>query len=152
MAAAWAHLPNKMYIDQVLGDLKNHQDLFAKVYEHTPAQIWPNDPELARVWEQMYNQIRGQTRFQAYEQARDQAYEQAYSQARDQAYEQARHNAYYVARAAFLALFAYDDASKYLTMPADQAMTWGELVGDDQYILLKPYLLIKHEIALLAIA
>jgi hypothetical protein len=134
MAAAWAHLPNKIHIDQVLGDLKNHPDLFLQAYnlEYDQARV--------QAWDQAHHR--------AYSQARDQAWDQAWNQARDHALV----HAYYVAQDALLALIAYDDASKYLTIPIDQAMVYGELLSDNQYILLKPYLLIKHEIALLATA
>jgi hypothetical protein len=129
-ATAWAHLPNKIHIDQVLVDLTNHIALFMPAYQ------------------------------QAHLQARNQAWDHAYSQARDQAYyvatnallalvayEQAWDQVFYVARDALLILIAYDDASKYLTIPADQAIVYGELVSDNQYILLKQYLQVKQKIA-----
>jgi hypothetical protein len=138
MNTAWDHLPNKIHIDQVLVDMGKHQDLFV------------------HVWDQVYDQARGQAYKQAWNQAHVQARIQVWKQARNQAYDQARdqarHNAYYVARAALLALFVYDDTNKYLTIPADQAIAYGELVRDNQYILIKPYLLVQKEIALLATA
>jgi hypothetical protein len=132
MNTAWNHLPNKIHIDQVLVDLKNHSNLFVSAWQHA----------------------RGQPREQAYKQA----YKQAHVQARDRAYHQAwdhawyklRHNACYVVQTALLSLIAYDDASKYLIMPVDQAIVYGELISDRQYILLKSYLQVKHEAALLA--
>jgi hypothetical protein len=51
-----------------------------------------------------------------------------------------------------LILIAYDDAGKYLTIPVDQAMVYGELLSDNQYILLKQYLLVKQKIAELSTA
>jgi hypothetical protein len=135
---SWAHLPNKIHIDQVLVDLANHQDLFVSA------------------WQQAWKQACKQAYKQAHDQGRKQVWDQALNQARDhalnQAWRHARSQAYDTARCALLALIAYDDASKYLTMPADQAIVYGELVGDSQYLLLKPYLLVKNEIALLATA
>jgi hypothetical protein len=114
-----------MYIDQVFIDLKNHSNLFTRVRK----QAWTH------AWNQAYKQARGQL----YCHAHIQAWEQVYDQARDQAY--------FVAQDALLALFVYDDTNKYLIIPADQAIVYGELVGDNQYILIKPYLLVKNEIA-----
>jgi hypothetical protein len=144
MTTAWDHLPNKIHIDQVLVDLIKHQDLFFQASVQVLDQTYEQAYDQA--YDQAYKQARDQARAQVYDQARGQAWE------REQAYNQARHNTYYVARNALLALIAYDVASKYLTIPADQAIVYGELVGDSQYILLKPYLLAKHEIALLATA
>jgi hypothetical protein len=129
-ATLWNHLPNKKYIAQVLVDLKNHPDLFA------------------RVWDQAQDQAY----IQAWVQAREQVRDQACSQAWDQAWDKSRHNTYYVARTALLSLIAYDDASKYLIMPVDQAIVYGELVSDSQYILLKQYLQVKQKIAELVTA
>jgi hypothetical protein len=147
---AWDHLPNKIHIDQVLIDLKNHPGLFAKVW----SQAWEHAWELAgdQAWEHARDQAGEQVRVQA----RIQVWKQAWEHARDQAWDKARDHAlvqaYYVATNALLALIAYDDAGEYLTVSADQAMVYGELVSNGQYTLLKPYLLLKHEIALLATA
>jgi C-terminal processing protease CtpA/Prc len=143
---AWDRLPNKIHIDQVLVDLKNHANLFTRVRKQAWNQAWQ------QAWKQAWNQARDQARDQVYDQARDQAHIQAWEQVYDQLYVHARDQTYYVATNALLALIAYDDASKYLTIPIDQAMVYGELVDDNQYILLKPYLLVQHEIALLATA
>jgi hypothetical protein len=143
---AWDRLPNKIHIDQVLVDLKNHANLFTRVRK----QSWYEARDQA--WDHAYHRAYSQAYDQARDQARDQVYDQARDQAWDQAWDQALVQAYYVATNALLALIAYDDASKYLTIPIDQAMVYGELVDDNQYILLKPYLLVQHEIALLATA
>jgi hypothetical protein len=170
MTTAWDHLPNKIHIDQVFIDLTNHQDLFVSAWQQARGQ--PRE----QAYKQAYKQAHVQARIQVWKQARSQVYEQTreqvlaqvcdqariqvwkqarsqvYEQTRDHAWEQTLSRAYDTAGHALLALITYDDASKYLTMPADQAMVYGELVFDNQYILLKPYLLVQKEIALLATA
>jgi hypothetical protein len=154
MPTAWDHLPNKILIDQVFEDLTNHPTVFAKAYNQAWAQSWSQARDQAgeQVRVQARKQALKQAWNQAYSQARAQVYHRAYSQARDQARDHALVHAYYVVQTALLSLIAYDDASKYLIIPADQAMVYGELVSNGQYTLLKPYLLLKHEIALLATA
>jgi hypothetical protein len=147
---AWDHLPNKMYIDQLFEDLAKHQDLFLQAYNLEYDQAYYQARKQAR--NQARDQVCDQARKQAWDQARNQAYDQAWDQARVRARVQAWDQVFYVARDALLILIAYDDASKYLTIPIDQAMVYGELLSDNQYILLKQYLLVKHEIALLATA
>jgi hypothetical protein len=152
----WDHLPNKKYIGQVLVDLDKHKDLFAHV--HVPddvfgqvlKQSWAHSQ--ARAYEQAWTQAYNLSRAHVFKQALIQAYEQTRGQALIKARDHALVQAYYVATNALLALIAYDDANKYLTIPVAQAIVWGELVSDDQYILLKPYLLVKHGIVLLATA
>jgi len=113
---AWSHLPNASHIDWVLESLKTHTQL----------------------WQDIYNQ--------AWEQAFSQAWWQARGQARGQAWSQALDQARYQASGVLLALIAYDDSVKYLSMTSDQLRVWARLSEDPRAVLLLSMVQVKEKI------
>jgi hypothetical protein len=122
--SAWKDLPNDKHIDWVLESLKTHPQL----------------------WHDTHNKEWAQARGQAWRQARDQAWRQARLQAWKQAYNQAYDQAWGQASYACLALIAYDDSVKYLSMTSDQLKVWIELSEDSAAILLLPMVQVKEKL------
>jgi hypothetical protein len=119
---AWSHLPNAAHIDQVLVDLKIHPIEFGNVWDTADSIAWATASAACHAQAE-----RGS----------------AWGSAWDVPMVSSRS----AARTAILALIAYDHADEYMTMTPNQAQVWGELSGDPVYVLLRPYLQIRVQIA-----
>ena len=110
----WSHLPNAAHIDRVIASA------------HTYPKAWNVGWSVARriafdtTWHKVWNA------------GRDNAWLEALDKVPAVGL---RMNA---ARTSILALVAYDDAAKYLSMPSDQLKTWALLSGEPAAILLFP--------------
>ena len=122
--STWKDLPNAKHIDWVLKSLKTHTQLWRDICN--------------KEWTQAYNQ--------AYDQARGQAWDQARLQARLQAYDQAWGQAWGQASYACLALIAYDDAEKYLSMTSNELEVWAKISENPCAVLLLPMVQVKEKI------
>lgn len=116
----WDHLLNAAHIDRVLVDLKSHPTEFGNVRDAPDGIAW--------------NSACAATSNEARREAWDKAWDVPMVSSRA------------AARNAILALIAYDHAGEYMTMSPGQALVWGELRGDDAYVLLRPYLLVRAQI------
>ncbi len=121
----WGHLTNAQHIDRVLASSKTHPE------------IWGADPPSVRTlvhykaYDKAYNTVCDTFRIAAWNDA-------ARTAALGMSYDAVRNAAYDATRGAALALVAYDDAAKCLTMPSEQLKTWAFLSEDPAAILLLP--------------
>ena len=106
--STWSHLPNAKHIDRIITSLKEH------------SKIWVAAWDMARSV------------------ARDEAWDMAVDEARSVAWFAAYDAAWGAARGAILALVAYDDAAKYLSMSVDQLKMWAILSEEPAAVLLLP--------------
>jgi len=130
--STWKDLPNASHIDWVLESLKTHRQLWHDIYN--------------KAWHQAFSQAWSQ----AYGQARDRAREEAWYQARDQAWGQARrqtgYQAYNQASGACIALIAYDDCNKYLSMTSSELEVWARISEDPRAVLLLSMVQVKEKL------
>jgi hypothetical protein len=138
--SAWSHLPNAKHIDCIIESLKSR-------------------PE---IWRASCNETRNITHNAVWDAARSTAWITASTAARDTiwntacvvAYRAANVSvlnsdwdaAWNAARDAIIALVAYDDCKKYLTMPSEQLKTWAFLSEDPAAILLIPAVITYEQI------
>jgi len=120
-------LPNAEHIDWVLTSLKAHTQLWREVYR-------ARGLARAQVLEQAYNKILSQGRNKAYDQARDWAWDKNYDQI------------WYTVSGPCLALIAYDDAEKYLSMTGSELEVWARISEDPCAVLLLPMVQVKEKI------
>ena len=104
--SAWSHLPNAAHIDRVLASVGGHPEAWSDAYTAD--------------WAAAYDAAQ----YAAYDAAQYAAQYAARDAARDANSYRA---AYYAARGAVLALIAYDDCAKYLSIPSDQLRVWAVL-------------------------
>ena len=145
--SSWSHLPNAAHIERVIASVEEHPEAWSDAYIVAAADT---------AWNSAYNASWDSLALDslAWDSARNAAFDAAYDAvwdaawdadwdaagllARDAAWDAARNAAYYAARGAILALIAYDDAAKYLTMPSDQLRVWAALSENPAAILLIP--------------
>jgi len=137
---AWKDLPNASHIDWVLESLKTHRSLWQDTYNQEWNQTYYQ--ALEEAWRQAREEVREEAWYQAREQAFSQAREQAFSQARGQAWDQARDQVSGV----LLALIAYDDAVKYLSMTSNELEVWAKISEDPCAVLLLPMVQVKEKL------
>jgi hypothetical protein len=116
--SAWSHLPNATHIDQVLADLKSHPEEFVVAWD--ASCITARDVASSAAWVAI--QI----------EAWDTVVDAAIGFSR-------RDEAWLVARAAMIALVAWDRSSNYLTMTHDELSMWYQLTEHPAAMLLLPY-------------
>ena len=100
----WSNLPNARHIDWVIQSVKDNPREWNKAWDDARAWNSAYYPAWDAVW--------GTTYHAAWHAARD----AAWNAARDAAWNAARDAEYYPARDAMLALVAYDDSAKYLSL------------------------------------
>jgi hypothetical protein len=140
----WSHLPNAAHIDRIIESLKSH----TKVWDATRDAT--RDAAFSASWNAALDATRDAACYAAYNAAQDAAQGvaqgaacsavsiAAWDAAQGVAQGAAWNAAYYAARGSILALIAYDDAAKYLTMPSEQLKTWASLTEEPAAILLLP--------------
>jgi len=122
--SAWKKLPNAKHIDWVLKSMKKH----------------------TRLWQDTYDLTWNQFRIEARDQAWHQACEHVRVQGRIQAFNQTCHRVYIPASCACLALIAYDDAEKYLSMTSNELEVWTRLSEDPVAVLILPMVQVKEKL------
>jgi hypothetical protein len=124
--SAWSHLPNVAHIDRVLASVKAHSEVWSDAFTVGAADtVWD------AAWYATLDVAWDATLYDAYYAARDVVMGDA---ARDVD----SHAAWNAARGAILALVAYDDCAKYLSIPSDQLRVWTILSENPAATLLIP--------------
>jgi hypothetical protein len=130
----WSHLPNAKHIDRIIESVKSHTKVWDATRDATRDAAFSASWKAARVWDAAC--------YAAYNAAQDAAQGVAQGAACSAvsiaAWDVTWNAAYYAARGSILALIAYDDAAKYLTMPSEQLKTWASLTEEPAAILLLP--------------
>jgi len=132
----WEDLPNASHIDWVLTSLKTHRKIWYNTYDQAGHQAWKQARGQAsgQAWKQARGQVCSQVRDQAFGQAWGQAWGQVYDQAFKQVW------------GACVALIAYDDCNKYLSMTSNELEVWAKISEDPSAILLLPMVRVKEKI------
>jgi hypothetical protein len=114
--SGWSDLPNAAHIDRVLASEKAHSEVWSSAW----SVAWEDrDAMLVAAQNEAWDVVRSTDRREAWYAARDVVLGDA-------------------ARGAILALVAYDDCEKYLSMPSDQLRVWAILSENSAAILLIP--------------
>ena len=134
--SAWSHLPNAKHIDRVIASA------------HTYPKAWNVGWGVARrnAFDTAWYKIWNAGRDNAWSEAMDKALVPMISPPRPAA-QQSRPMRMNAARTAILALVAYDDADKYLSMPSDQLKTWALLSEEPAAVLLLPAVIAFEKIS-----
>ena len=112
MTTAWARLPNAALIDEVLTSLKAHPEKWVAA--------------------------RGAARGAAWYATRGAAWDAVWGAAWDAAWDALRGKARVAAGDVIAALIAYDDASQFMKLPAEQLKAMYRLDPHPMYLLLQP--------------
>ena len=108
----WSNLPNAKHIDWVIQSLKDNTEEWNKAWDDARAWNSAYYPAWDAVWGTTYHAAW----HAAYDAARNAARDAAWNAARDAALVKEWDVEYYPARDAMLALVAYDDSAKYLSL------------------------------------
>ncbi len=136
--SAWSHLPNAAHIDRVLASVEEHPEIWSAAY--TAAWDSARDETLDVAWGSVRSAL------SARDADRDASWDAAWESARNavwgavwnEVWDTARDAAWESARSAILALVAYDDCEKYLSIPSDQLRVWTILSENSAAVLLLP--------------
>ena len=119
---AWAHLPNAAHIDRVLASMKKNPEKWSAAWYAA------GNAAGGAAWDAAWGAVRGAVR--------GAAWDAAWNAARDESRDEAQDAAW----GAILALIAWDDCAKYLSMTSDQLSMWAVLSESPAAILLQPYM------------
>ena len=128
----WSHLPNAQHIDRVLASVERHPQMWHKALD----SAWN------AAYGAAYDAARCVSRVAAYDATydatRDAARNAAWVATRDATWDAARIASRGAVWGAILALVAYDDSAKYLSMTSDQLQVWALLSERPAAVLLLP--------------
>ncbi len=130
--SAWDNLPNARHIDRVITSLKKHPEIWDAAHDEA------YDETHDEAWETAWDAIR----VEPWDSTLGAAFDAAWG-----AIWEARSLPEQAARDAIMALMAYDDSAKYLTMPSEQLKTWAFLSEDPAAILLLPAVIAYEKIS-----
>ena len=136
MTTAWAHLPNAALIDKVLASLKAHPEKWVAARD----TAWSAARSAAR--DAVRDAVRDATRDAAWGAAwnatRDAAWNAVWGAAWNATPDALRSAARVAAGDVIAALIAYDDASQFMKLPAEQLKVMYRLDPHPMYLLLQP--------------
>jgi hypothetical protein len=132
--SAWSHLPNAAHIDRVIASVGEHPEVWSDAYF-----VWAVGTIYDAAWDAAWDSawdslawdaVRNATRYLT----------------------QRPHHSRSAARDAILALAAYDDCEKYLSIPSDQLRVWTILSENPAAVLLLPAVIAFERIGELEMA
>ena len=138
---AWAHLPNAAHIDRVLASLEKNPEKWSAAWY--AAGNAAGNAAGGAAWDAAWGAVRGAVRGAVW----DAAWNAARDEPRDESRDESRDEAQDAAWGAILALIAWDDCAKYLSMTSDQLSMWAALSESPAAILLQPYVRAREQIA-----
>ena len=148
MTTAWAHIPNAALIDEVLTSLRTHPKKWIAIQD--TARNTARSAARSAAWDAVRGAVRDATRDAAWNAARDAAWnavwgtawgaarDAARGAARDAAWNTVQSAAWVAAGDVIAALIAYDDASQFMKLPAEQLKVMYRLDPHPMYLLLQP--------------
>jgi len=167
--SSWSHLPNAAHIDRVIASVEEHPEAWSDAY----IADWDSALGVALdlAWEFARSSLSARDSLvwdAAWESSRNAAWVAVWDAGcdafRDAAWESSRYAAWVAFRDAFrdaawksagsaiLALIAYDDCAKYLSMSSDQLRVWAILSENSAATLLFPAVVALEKISELEMA
>ena len=129
--SAWSHLPNAAHIDRVIASVEEHPEAWSDAY----TADWDSALGVALdlAWEFARSSLSARDSL-----VWDAAWESSRNAVWDAGCDAFRDAAWKSAGSAILALIAYDDCAKYLSMSSDQLRVWTILSENPAATLLIP--------------